>query len=115
MIGGILMVRSFIVLLMLTVVFLAGMVLGVDRGQSAINPDVDVEQEVEVPEPSENKQMIEKERIVQAEEASNEEIVDAEEEPMHLTQKTASLLETGVKGFYEMVVQMLYQISQLFF
>lgn len=34
---------------------------------------------------------------------------------LSMTQKTASVLEMGVKGFYEMVVDVLYQIAQLFF
>lgn len=36
-------------------------------------------------------------------------------EPEHFTEKTASFLETAVKGFYEVVVEILYQISALFF
>jgi len=34
---------------------------------------------------------------------------------IHTTQKVASFLEKGVKGFYEIVVEVLYQISSLFF
>lgn len=37
------------------------------------------------------------------------------EEPDNLTQKTASFMEAGVKGFYEAIVQIMYQISQVFF
>lgn len=36
-------------------------------------------------------------------------------EPSHFTEKTASFLETAVKGFYEVVVEILYQISSLFY
>ena len=36
-------------------------------------------------------------------------------EPAHFTEKAASFLGTVVKGFYDIVVQILYQISQLFY
>ncbi|HLR41027.1 MAG TPA: hypothetical protein VK091_05080 [Virgibacillus sp.] len=106
------MLRSFIVFLMLIVVFLGGMLVGIDRGQIAVNHDD--KQEVEISaEQNENMQKKDSERIVEVE--KNDEYLTDSDEPMHLTQKTASLLEAGVKGFYEVVVQMLYQISQLFY
>jgi len=106
------MLRSFIVFLMLIVVFLGGMLVGIDRGQIVVNHDD--KQEVDISaEQNENKQTEDKKRIVKVEE--NDEYLTDSDEPMHLTQKTASLLEAGVKGFYEVVVQILYQISQLFY
>lgn len=35
--------------------------------------------------------------------------------PVHFTQKMASFIEGIVKGFYEIIVQMLYQVVQLFY
>ncbi|WP_176447442.1 hypothetical protein [Lentibacillus sp. CBA3610] len=35
--------------------------------------------------------------------------------PEHFTQKAASFLESGVKGFYELIVGITYQLVQVFF
>ncbi|HLR66506.1 hypothetical protein [Virgibacillus alimentarius] len=109
------MVRSFIVFLMLIVVFLAGMLFGIDRGQIASKPvETDTERIVNHEEEKMDEgEIIEKERILQIEEADETTTADVEPDN-HLTQKTASVLEAGVKGFYEIIVQILYQISQLF-
>lgn len=103
------MVRSFIVFLMLLVVFLAGMLLGGERGQYASGT-------------AEMEQLQERNWDGQSTEEQNEQKIEMEEtylgEPEdnpHLTQKAASALETGVRGFYDLVVQTLYQISSLFF
>lgn len=97
------MVRSFIVLLLLAVFFLAGTVYGTDRGNNAINNE-----KVETIEMSDNM-----EQMVMAETSE----IDSSEitEPTHPTEKAASIMGAAVTGFYEVVVQILYQVSQLFF
>ncbi|GAB3050716.1 hypothetical protein [Virgibacillus ainsalahensis] len=102
------MIRSFIVILLLAVFFLTGMVYGIERDDLA-GKDETIE-EIE-----EKEQMVEEtEQIETVDQAVSQEALEMEGK-VHFTQKAASLLETVVKGFYEMVVQMLYQISQLFF
>ncbi|QGS68897.1 hypothetical protein CV093_12140 [Oceanobacillus sp. 143] len=41
-------------------------------------------------------------------------IIEADKQE-HLIPKLASFLEGAVKGFYEIVVEILYQIAQVFF
>lgn len=100
------MLRLFVHLLMFIVVFLSGMLFGMDREHAQVDRFETSH--------SENKE--EQTKI-----ASNQDdiiIVDQSadmETPVHFTQKTASFLETGVKGFYEVVVEILYQISTFFF
>src|SRR5699024_3193232 len=76
-----LMLRSFIVFLMLIVVFLGGMLVGIDRGQIAVNHDD--KQEVEISaEQNENKQKKDKERIVEEEVEENDKYLTDSDEPM---------------------------------
>ncbi|MGY0694329.1 hypothetical protein ACW2QC_16365 [Virgibacillus sp. FSP13] len=101
------MVRSFITLLLLAVCFLTGMLLGIDRGQ-----DDNAHQEEEI------KEVIVSDKDV--EQDTNDTIEIESETPTNIdspasfTQKMASFLEVGIKGFYEMVVMIVYQIAQLF-
>lgn len=98
------MVRSFIVLLLLAVFFLAGTLYGMDRGDVAAKDEKIASVEV----PNNNEQA---ETIKKAEETNTIKI----QETGHFTEKAASFLEAAVTGFYEVVVQILYQVSQLFF
>ncbi|UJL44890.1 hypothetical protein KFZ58_10665 [Virgibacillus sp. NKC19-16] len=98
------MARSFIVILLLAVFFLTGMLYGMDNDDTAINDES---------EGSDQAVVIEEEEI-ETIESSSIDVMDRQE-PVHFVQKAASFLETFVKGFYELVVQGLYQVSQLFF
>lgn len=103
------MVRFFIHLLLFVIVFLSGMLFGIDREHAQFNIPTNFE--------SINPEKIEEEPHATS---HPDDIIIVEESadmdtPVHATQKTASFLEAGVKGFYEVVVDILYQISTLFF
>jgi hypothetical protein len=102
------MIRSFIVLLLLAVFFLSGMLYGIDQGNIAAPAPVMEDQQKEN----------ESEEIVffnyEKPEAANSEMLESVEEN-NFTQQTASFLEAGVKGVYDVIVHILYQIAQLFF
>lgn len=106
------MVRTFIVFLMLLVVFLAGILLGVERGQFASSSDP--EKEAVLQEDNMDEQTVE-DRQIEEKEIEEENYLTDPDGKTHLMQKTASFLETGVSGFYDVIVQMLYQFSSLFF
>ncbi|WP_373892860.1 hypothetical protein ACUL41_08695 [Virgibacillus natechei] len=101
------MARAFIVILLLAVFFLTGMLYGMDNNNVAIN---DKSGQSEEPDQA----VVIEEEEVETVETSSIDLMDRQE-PVHFIQKAASFLETGVKGFYEAVVQILYQVSQLFF
>ncbi|GAB4073391.1 hypothetical protein GCM10028778_09120 [Barrientosiimonas marina] len=94
--------RTLIVMLSLAVFFLIGLVIGMDRENQANQTDSD-----KTVEQAEEKQVI-------VEELPEEE-PEMSDSPDHLTQKTAQFLESGVKGFYEIVVGMTYDLVQVFF
>lgn len=107
------MIRSVIFLLLFALFFLTGMLYGMDRENYAM-PNSSVNQEETVPDTAPEKEPI------AIEEAVNETVTDQnlhspESESKHFTEKAASFLGTAVKAFYDVVVQILYQISQLFF
>jgi cell division septation protein DedD len=107
-----LLIRTFIVALLLAVFFLSGTLYGMDRDRGGSRQEVPaIEAPQEQQESAETlattKELEEMEKI--------EELRAAEMNEKHFTVKTASFLETAVKGFYEIVVEMLYQISSLFF
>ena len=95
-------------ILLLVVVFLTGMLIGMDKKE--VLQANDLSSEEHIAEQTEN--IIEWE--VYEEQPVIEEQMLAFEPPEHTTQKIATLLETGVKGFYEVVVDILYQITSLF-
>ncbi len=83
------------------------MLLGIDHGQ-----DDNAHQEEEI------KEVIVSDKNVEQGTTDSIEIesempadIDA---PIGFTQKMASFLEASIKGFYEMVVMIVYQIAQLF-
>ncbi|MFA1820466.1 hypothetical protein ACDX78_09830 [Virgibacillus oceani] len=103
------MIRSFIVLLLLAVFFLSGMLYGMDQGNSAA-PNSVMENHLEENE-SEESSFFNDEK--QANTASDEMVEVAEQN--NFTQQTASFLEAGVKGVYDVIVHILYQFAQIFF
>ncbi|GGB28953.1 hypothetical protein GCM10011409_02800 [Lentibacillus populi] len=101
------MVRSFITLLLLAVFFLSGMLLGIDRGQNTdIVQDEEEIKDVVITDANDSAENI---QVV------HETGMDMEDAPVHFTQKMASFLGEVIKGFYETVVMIFYQIAQIFF
>lgn len=105
------MTRSLIVVLLLAVCFLTGVVYGNDKQAEESTPQ-QTEMKVDVKEA--------KDEVLQTKTTSDTTEVITEEKintngPSPVTEKTASILEAGVSGFYEVVVEILYQVSQLFF
>jgi hypothetical protein len=103
------MIRSFIVLLLLAVFFLSGMLYGIDQGNTAEPSEVMEDHQLKS-EPGE-KNFYDHEN--NAGEVSREMFETAEQN--NFTQQTASFLEAGVKGIYDVIVHILYQFAQLFF
>lgn len=102
------MIRSFVVLLLFVVVFLSGMLIGIDRENQEVIPDPQTESSPpEIATDHKELESIPREQV-------NYEQVSKIEGPEQTTQKMAFFLEAGVKGFYEMIVEVLYQISSLF-
>lgn len=107
------MFKFFSVLLLLVVCFLIGTIVGIDRSEQTGPPAEIAEETVDV-----------SSGISQTAQTENQdtEIVDSETVAQelsqmnqdHLSQKTASFIEVIVKGFYDIVVEIMYQISQLF-
>lgn len=105
---GNLIMRSFIVLLLLTVVFLSGMLIGMDRKEESHANNIP--SEMNVIEQTDNLAYgdgYEEQPVIV------EQIIEIEG-PAQTTQKIASFLEAGVKGFYEIIVEVLFQVSSLF-
>lgn len=100
--------RSFIVLLLLVVVFLTGMLIGLERKEGMrsnnITSEIHVVEQVDQltqSELHEDQSMIEKQPFEVGEQEQT-------------TQKVAAFLEAGVKGVYEVIVEVLFQVSSLF-
>ncbi|AIF45387.1 hypothetical protein [Virgibacillus sp. SK37] len=110
------MVRSIIVLLLFAIFFLTGTLYGMDHAQPMAGKE---EGEVQTNKVESKEIKNEKEPKKQKEESQDPIVVSAENvdvaEPVSFVQKTAALLEAVVKGFYEVLVQLLYQVSKLFF
>gem|GEM_PF-1711701 len=113
------MVRSFVSLLLLVIVFLVGMVIGADREQDVIP----VNNKQEESEFTEEMVQLENDADITTEDGEPLFIEDREMEEQtasvdqsgHSTLKIASFLESIVTGFYNIIVDILYQISSLFF
>lgn len=101
--------RSFVFLLLLVIVFLTGMILGIDRDQNDQSKDREKIEELSL-----DAEIVDYETRVDEHVIMTEESIDMEASP-HFTQKLASFLEAAVKGFYEVIVEILYRISTLFF
>ncbi|GIO27599.1 hypothetical protein [Ornithinibacillus bavariensis] len=108
------MFRFISVSLLLVVCFLIGAIVGIDytgAGDSVQPVKTGVQEAAKEVGHTSTKQPSETENVNQqtiAQELS-------ESNDNHLSQKTASFLETIVKGFYDTIVEILYSISQLFF
>lgn len=115
------MFRNFVLLLLLVIVFLSGIIVGSDKDRAEVsNDDERVEQVEHVSDvlfssDLENKDVLFIENNVIENEQLNSTDMIYNDGQIHTTQKVASFLEKGVKGFYEIVVEVLYQISSLFF
>lgn len=97
--------RSILVLLLLAVFFLTGLVLGVDRGQ-----DNGLANENTV-----SKEKVENVKVAQVSRQTKNEDVMKAEPPPNLTQQAASFMESSVKGFYNLVVELIYGFVHVFF
>lgn len=110
------MTRFFMIILLLTVFFLSGMLFGINQEssdsltqsqkvESALDDRIHVNDE-------NNKKETKDEKYFK-----NEKKPEDASQPtaLTITQKAASLLEIGIKGFYEIIVGILYQIALLFF
>ncbi|WP_010097071.1 hypothetical protein [Ornithinibacillus scapharcae] len=104
------------VVLLLVICFLVGAIVGMEH-----NPQTILANETET-----KTQSVESDEKIQetvAKDSSEVEIVNedavaqeiANSNDEHLSQKTASFLEGMVQGFYDLVVEVLYQLSQVFF
>lgn len=108
--------RFMITLLLCAVIFLSGIVFGIKQEDtseqaplSRINPDENIVYHLE----DENQAKdIEKELIENNDEYNRNYYPP---QTLTITQKTAVFLEMGIKGFYNIVVEGLYQFSKLFF
>ncbi|WP_121615065.1 hypothetical protein [Virgibacillus halodenitrificans] len=110
------MVRSIIVLLLFAIFFLTGTLYGMDHAQPM---EGEGEREiqnnaVETKKTKKEHEANTQEVIYQNPKAVSTEQVDVAE-PVSFVQKAAAFLEAVVKGFYEVLVQLLYQVSKLFF
>lgn len=112
------MLRFFTAILMLTIFFLVGMVFGMsqetgDRLTSQDNPEA----------VQDNQLTNQEEGDINSTDIESEPKLDdvgeleSQNTPMSLTltQKTASFLEKGIKGFSEVIVGILHQIALMFF
>lgn len=105
------MTRTFIVLLLLAVFFLAGTLYGMDQsGMSESPPAVPEENSYLFGELNEQDFPV-NETNMNTPKGESLEIA----EQQNFTQQTASFLEAGVKGIYDVIVHILYQFAQLFF
>ncbi|MFC4022739.1 hypothetical protein ACFOUV_02770 [Oceanobacillus longus] len=99
------MMRLFVVLLLLAVFFLSGTVFGMNQDSPSVlemNEETNIQED---PVPVAEKEIV----SVSSQPGLNE------TSSIQNTQKTASVLEAGVKGFFEILMALMYQIAQLFF
>ncbi|WP_047986339.1 hypothetical protein [Ornithinibacillus californiensis] len=104
------------VMLLLVICFLVGAIVGIDYNGKAVESI----KPTAIQEVTETQAQVQQtvNETVQEPEVVNQQVVAQElsnSNPDHLSQKTASFLEVIVQGFYDLIVQILYQISQLFF
>ncbi|GGH68291.1 hypothetical protein GCM10010978_01110 [Compostibacillus humi] len=102
------MVRGFIILLFMVIFFLAGAVYGMKETKGVEEKPITEDTPVSV--------IVEEgENAVQEDPLQEEDIEELLPTEPTLAEKTASALEAGVQGFYELVVNILYGIAALFF
>ncbi|TQS74594.1 hypothetical protein DX933_11710 [Ornithinibacillus gellani] len=103
------MFRLITILLLFAICFLGGVLYGVDHSKST-QPEVP-DAAIEIPQKTKtptNKSTatVEQTAVEQQPSPAREQL---------LTEKTASILEAGMKGFFEIIVQLMYQFAKLFF
>lgn len=101
------MIRSMFMLLLFIIIFLVGMVVGIDRSQMSMVNNLD---ETIATDDEMTEEAIEIEEIV----IEQNDIME-ERSSVHFTHKIASILEASIKGFYNIVVEIMYQIASLFY
>ncbi|SFA70078.1 hypothetical protein SAMN04488072_101100 [Lentibacillus halodurans] len=101
--------RTVIILLSLALFFLTGLIIGMDRSNQENEAYSDVEEVIE-----ETGEASEKQVLIKDQESTDKQLA-VPESPEHFTHKAASFLESGVKGFYELIVSVTYQLIQVFF
>ncbi|WP_404453071.1 hypothetical protein LG329_02830 [Virgibacillus necropolis] len=103
--------KSIVVLLLLVLFFVSGMLFGVEHDRTEFTlPNVET---IDEEEPN-----VQPEADIQGSPVNEKVTVDSseyKEAPVHFTQKMASFIEGIVKGFYGIIVQLLYQVVQLFY
>lgn len=110
--------RYFIVILLLVIFFLSGALYGMNKDSFVVKRN---SENYTVSETPTTIPTIAKEEPTNAEDKDSVtiETVDkdilAVNEKAQATNKAASFLETSVQGFYEIVVQILYEIANIFF
>lgn len=100
------MIRTLAGLLLLLAVFFTGLVLGIKQDDKISDP---LPREINYP----SEEIVDQEVFSANNLVENTDPLEAEV-PIHTTQKTASFLEKGVNGFYNIVINVMYQISSLF-
>ncbi|MEN2465033.1 hypothetical protein [Ornithinibacillus sp. FSL M8-0202] len=110
------MFKFISVVLLLVICFLVGAIVGVDHTGKQV-PATDTRTGSEVVEASSQIQQTTNDKSENPEIVNQTTITEelSVSNPDQLSQKTASFLEVVVQGFYDLVVEILYQISQLFF
>jgi len=107
------MMRIATTILLLAVFFLAGMVYGLERDTTADeNQNIKVIETEKIEERAEKVEQTEEDLTVYP---SVHDQLDELDKPVYFTEKLASMLEIGVKGFYEGIVKLLYAFSEQFF
>lgn len=104
--------KSIVILLLLLVFFMSGMMFGVERDHTEYtSPEVS---SVGVNEAdSQNANVMQTSAEIEGGRFETSEYKQTTSS--HFTQKMASFIGGIVKGFYEIIVQVLYQIAQLFY
>lgn len=111
--------RFFIIVLLLVIFFLSGALYGMN--QDSFVMDRKPEHSIVSENPSTIPAKVEEEENTELKEegTATVETVDkdilAVNNKAQATNKAASFLETSVQGFYEVVVQILYEIANIFF
>lgn len=95
--------RSLVFILILALVFMAGILSGIDRDKEVSHDSEHTTKQAEITSPETHGN--------DSEEIS---FIGATAEPKeHITHKAAAFLESGVKVFYDVIVEALFQISSL--
>ncbi|ALX48134.1 hypothetical protein [Lentibacillus amyloliquefaciens] len=100
--------RTLVILISLVLFFLTGFVMGMDRTHQENDEVSHVAEDVSDSETMEARQVV-------VEQERGPDHTKEIEEQGHFTQKAATFLESGVKGFFELIVNMAYQLVRVFF